>query len=76
MVQTITPPPIKKKSVTREDIATVFHHGASELTRMDAVKALKRLHFGKSAAYEALSPNGRFADWLQVAPDGIITWRG
>jgi hypothetical protein len=43
---------------------------------MDAVKALKRLHFGKSAAYEALSPNGRFADWLQVAPDGIITWRG
>jgi hypothetical protein len=37
---------------------------------------LKSLGFGKSAAYEALAMNGRFAPWLQFAPDGIITWKG
>jgi len=36
--------------------------------------ALKNIGFGKTAAYEALSPDGRFAAWLQFAPDGIITW--
>jgi hypothetical protein len=69
-------PPIKKKFVTREDIATVFYHGARPLTRPAAVAALKSLGFGKTAAYDALSPDGRFAPWLQCAPDGIITWKG
>jgi hypothetical protein len=36
--------------------------------------ALKNLGFGKSAAYAALTPAGRFSTWLQFAPDGIITW--
>jgi hypothetical protein len=31
---------------------------------------------GKSAAYAALTPDGRFASWLQFAPDGLITWKG
>jgi hypothetical protein len=35
---------------------------------------LKKLGFGKTAAYAALTPNGRFSTWLQFAPDGIITW--
>jgi hypothetical protein len=26
--------------------------------------------------YGALLENGRFASWLQFAPDGIITWKG
>jgi hypothetical protein len=71
----IPPPPIKKKFVTREDLATVFHHGARGLTRTAAVAALKNLGFGKTAAYDALSPDGRFSAWLQCAPDGIITWK-
>ncbi len=70
----IPPPPIKKKFVTREDLATVFDHGTRALTRTAAVAALKSLGFGKSAAYDALAGGGRFADWLQFAPDGIITW--
>ena len=71
----IPSPPIKKKFVTREDLATVFHQGARGLTRTAAVATLKRLGFGKSAAYDALSPDGRFSAWLQCAPDGIITWK-
>jgi len=67
-------PPNKKKFLTRADLANVFHHGARALTRTAAVAALKNLGFGKTAAYEALSPNGRFSDWLQYAPDGIIAW--
>jgi hypothetical protein len=70
----IPPPPIKKKFVTHEDLATVFDRGARGLTRPAAVAALKRLGFGKSAAYDALAVGGRFADWLQFAPDGTITW--
>jgi hypothetical protein len=72
--QTSPPPPIKRKFVTREDMATVFQRGARPLTRTAAVTALKSLGFGKTAAYEALLENGRFASWLQFAPDGIITW--
>lgn len=75
VVEAIPPAPIQKKFVTREDVANVFHHGARPLSRTEAVKALKKLGFGKTAAYDALAVGGRFADWLQIAPDGIITWR-
>jgi hypothetical protein len=74
VVQMTPPPPIKKKFVTRDDMANVFQHGARALNRTAAVEALKRLGFGKTAAYAALSPDGRFSSWLQSAPDGIITW--
>jgi hypothetical protein len=67
-------PTIKKKFVTRQDLAAVFQRGARALTRTAAVAALKKLGFGKTAAYAALTPNGRFSAWLQYAPDGIITW--
>lgn len=66
--------PIKKKVVTREDMATVFQCGTRPLNRTAAVAALKSLGFGKTAAYAALTPGGRFAPWLKIAPDGIITW--
>jgi hypothetical protein len=72
--QALPLPPIKKKFVTRNDLATVFHHGARALTRTAVVAAFKQLGFGKTAAYDALSPGGRFSTWLQCAPDGIITW--
>jgi outer membrane biosynthesis protein TonB len=70
----VTPLPIKRKLVTREDMAAVFQQGARTLTRKAAAMALKRLGFGKTAAYAALTPDGRFATWLKFAPDGIITW--
>jgi len=66
------PQPVKKKLVTREDLATVFQRGA--MTRTAAVAALKKIGFGKTAAYAALTPDGKFSAWLQFAPDGIITW--
>jgi hypothetical protein len=67
-------PPVKKKFVTRKDLATVFNHGTRSLTRTAAVGALRKLGFGRTAAYAALTPDGRFSVWLQFAPDGIITW--
>jgi hypothetical protein len=74
VVSSPPPSPIKKKVVSREDMATVFQRGAKTLTRTAAVTALKSLGFGKTAAYAALSPDGRFSAWLHCAPDGIITW--
>jgi hypothetical protein len=29
------------------------------------------IHFGKMAAYDALSENKRFSAWLKFVPDGI-----
>jgi hypothetical protein len=46
------------------------------LYRIEAVAGLQNLGFGKTAAYEVLSPDGRFASWLRIAPDGIISWQG
>jgi len=46
------------------------------MTRHDAVAALHALGFGKAAAYKALSTDGRFAEFLQVAPDGLMEWKG
>ncbi len=74
VAQAPLPSPIKKKSVTRADMATIFQHGARTLTRTAAVMGLKKLGFGKTAAYAALSTHGRFSVWLKYAPDGIITW--
>lgn len=69
------PLPAQKKFIAREDLANIFQRGARALTRTAAVAALKNLGFGKTAAYDALSPDGRFSAWLQCAPDGIITWK-
>jgi hypothetical protein len=66
--------PPKRKAIERKDLASVFLHGTCTRTRAAAVAALQRLGFGKSAAYRALSPDGRFASWLQIAPDGIVNW--
>jgi len=74
-IQPEIPAPAQKKFITREDAAKIFNGGRG-LTRKSAVSALKALGFGKTAAYEALAINGRFAPWLQFASDGIITWKG
>jgi hypothetical protein len=61
--------------VTREDLTAIFNHGTRGLTRTAAVAALKTSGFGKTAAYKALSMDGRFAPWLQFAPEGTISWK-
>jgi hypothetical protein len=68
------PLPAQKKIISREDMTKIFN-GGSGLTRKSAVAALKAFGFSKTAAYKALATNGRFASWLQFAPDGIITWK-
>ncbi len=69
------PPSVAKKLITRKDLAAIFENGKKTLARSAAVAALRRLGFGKSAAYAALSPDGRFSTWLTIAPDGIISWK-
>ena len=72
-IQSEIPLPAQKKIILREDMAKIFNSG-NGLTRKTAVAALKALGFGKTAAYEALTMDGRFSSWLEFAPDGIITW--
>jgi hypothetical protein len=77
VAKTISPAksqPDVKKFITRADIAAIFENGKRAMSRTAAVTALQRLGFGKSAAYAALSPGGRFSSWLSCAPDGIISW--
>jgi len=68
------PLPAPRKLITRQDMEKIFA-GKANLTRTAAVAALKKLGFGKSAAYDALLPDGRFATWLRSAPDGTISWK-
>lgn len=68
------PLPARKKFIACEDLAKIFNGGGG-LTRKAAVSALKALGFGKTAAYAALSPDGRFSARLQFAQDGMIAWK-
>jgi hypothetical protein len=43
------------------------HNGTRSLNKRAAVIALESRKFGKTAAYKALSADGRFASWLQWA---------
>jgi hypothetical protein len=67
--------PYYRRNVTREDLSAVFSNGSRILTRQAAVAALKQFGFGKTAAYKALSTDGRFASLLLFAPDGMISWK-
>jgi hypothetical protein len=64
------------RRVTREDIAEALGYGARPVPRADAVAALQSLGFKKTAAYKALSQDGRFADLLEHSADGSIEWQG
>ncbi len=65
----------KRRMVLREDLARIFQNGTRSLYRINAVAELQKLGFSKTAAYEAVSPDGKFASWLKIAPDGIISWK-
>lgn len=70
------PPPLPARRVRREDVAEALVYGARSMTRGEAVAALQALGFGKTAAYKALSPDGRFAEFLAQTPDGLLEWKG
>jgi len=65
-----------RKRVMLEDLAGIFEHGERSLTRPEAVAALQARGIGKTAAYRALSPDGKFGAWFDYEPDGVITWEG
>jgi hypothetical protein len=69
-------PPPQAKRVRREDVAEALAYGARSLTRTEAVTALQNLGFGKTAAYKALSPDGRFASLIRKSSDGLLEWQG
>jgi hypothetical protein len=70
------PPNAAKRRIMREDLAEALAYGARSMTRQEAVAALQALGFQKTAAYKALSPDGRFRELLAVTPDGLIEWKG
>lgn len=57
-------------------MAEALGYGGHLVSRADAVASLQALGFKKTAAYKALSPEGRFADLLEVSSDGSIEWIG
>jgi len=57
-------------------VAEALEYGEHAMTRTEAVAALQELGFQKTAAYKALSQEGRFAELLEHTPDGLIEWKG
>jgi integrase len=67
--------PPRESKITAESIAAIFDAGRLALSRKEAVAALAaRAECSVSAAYNALSLEGRFAPHLQQENDKI-TWR-
>ena len=69
-------PTAENRRMTREDIAEALEYGSRAVPRGEAVAKLQALGFGKTAAYKALSPSSRFAEFIEIAPDGLIEWKG
>jgi hypothetical protein len=70
------PPKAANRRIRREDIAEALEYGSRAVPRGQAVTKLQALGFHKTAAYKALSPSSRFAEFVEIAPDGLIEWKG
>jgi len=67
-------PASDRPTVTEADVAEVFQHGKRSLRRAEVVVELqKRTSAGKSACYNALKLDGRFARHLAES-EGLLTW--
>jgi hypothetical protein len=64
------------RRVTREDLAEALAYGERAFTRKEAVAAIEVLGFRKTAAYKALSAEGKFGSLIEFTPDGLMAWRG
>jgi hypothetical protein len=61
-------------TITADDMVEVFDSGQKRLTRADAAKALRTLTgAGRTACYNALKLNGRFAKQLREI-HGLLSW--
>ena len=59
--------------VNEEHMRQLFDNGRRWLTRKRAAERLREIaNVGRSAAYQALKLDGRFADWLIQREDGLI----
>ena len=66
----------KQPAVTLEHLREVFDNGEKWLKRAEAVEALEAVAgIKRSAAYDALKKDGRFAKCLRGHPDGRISVR-
>jgi hypothetical protein len=74
-VSSSSPKPQSRK-LMREDLAEALAYGERALTRKEAIEALEALGFRKTAAYKALSGDGKFASLMTFSPDGLIEWNG
>jgi hypothetical protein len=72
----VTTRPAIVKRVTREDLAEALAYGERQFTRKEAVAGLEALGFRKSAAYKALSVDGKFGSLIEFTTDGLIEWKG
>jgi hypothetical protein len=62
-------------TITPEDMATIFENGDKQLTRKEAVKALRALtEVGRMACYNALKLDGRFAAHLSENYS-LLSWK-
>ena len=64
----------ERRTITDADMALVFENGAKRLTRAAARDALTAAGAGRSAAYDALKLEGRFAGRLTEA-EGLLSWK-
>jgi len=68
-------PKDKRVSVTADDLAAIFENGQKQPPKPEAVKALQTLtEAGRTACYNALKPDGRFAKQLRET-DGLLSWK-
>jgi hypothetical protein len=65
----------ERRTITDADMTLVFENGAKPLTRTEARDALTAAGAGRSAAYEALKADGRFAERLTEDADGRLSWK-
>jgi len=65
----------ERVTIAADDLATVFKNAEKSLTRSEVVKALQTLTgAGRTACYNALKPDGRFAKHI-TETDDLLSWK-
>ena len=65
----------ERVTITADDLAEIFENGEKQLTKADAVKALRVLtEAGRTACYDALNSEGRFSAHLSET-HGLLSWK-
>ena len=66
----------KRRSITEDDLITLFDSGKAKMSKKQAVeKLMEQTGSAHSAAYNALSPTGRFGSNLQLDENKLLTWK-